>query len=74
MGPLSKRRRSSIADGTLEEPGKAGARTPRSGRRTAHYGLALLFVALGVGLAAALFLTLGNAHAALWLVGAGAAF
>ena len=41
-------------------------RDPRNrpiNRHTIRYGLVLLFVALGVGLAAALFLTVGAAHA-----------
>ena len=63
MGPWSRRRRSGIADGTLEALGKAGPSSPRSSRRRIPYGLALLLVALGVGLAAALFLTIGSARA-----------
>ena len=38
-------------------------RNRQSNRYAIRYGLVLLFVALGVGLAAALFLTVGAAHA-----------
>ena len=40
-------------------------RNRRSNRYTIRYGLVLLFVALGVGLAAALILTIGTARASL---------
>ena len=65
-----RRRRSDIGRGAFPatEPGDAQQRP-----RRIPYGLCLLFLALIAGLAAALVLTIGNAHAAAWLLGAIAA-
>ena len=46
----------------------------RRNRRRVSYGLGLLLLALSVGLAAALFLTVGTANAELLVVGVNAAF
>ena len=46
----------------------------RKNRRRVSYGLGLLLVALCVGLAAALLLTIGSAHADVFLGGGNAAF
>lgn len=63
--------KSGVDSGDIVEPNSSNR---RSGQSTIRYGLALLFVALGVGLAAALFLTIGTAHAAIFLAGANPAF
>ena len=54
------RRKSGVDSVAIAEP---DPRHRQSNRYTIRYGLVLLFVALGVGLAAALFLTVGSAHA-----------
>ena len=66
-----RRRRSDIGGDAFRASGPVSG---RKGRRRIPYGLGLLFLALIAGLAAALFLTIGNPHAAVWLVGASAAF
>lgn len=54
------RRKSGVESIGMAEP---DPRNRQSNRYTTRYGLILLFVALGVGLAAALFLTVGTANA-----------
>ena len=66
-----RERRSDIGGDALRASGPIGGRT---GRRRIPYGLGLLFLALIAGLAAALVLTIGNAHAVVRLLGAGAGF
>ena len=46
----------------------------RRNRRRVSYGLGLLLLALSVGLAAALFLTVGTANAEAFVVGVNATF
>ena len=52
----------------------SGAGLDRRIKRRVSYGLGLLLLALSVGLAAALFLTVGTANADVFLVGTIAAF
>ena len=73
-GHLRDRQRSGIANGTRAEPSETDPSSVQSSARAIRYGLGLLLVALCVGLAAALFLTIGSAHAEVFLVGAYAAF
>ena len=73
-GHLRDRQRSGIANGTRAEPTETDPNSVQSSRHAIRYGLGLLLVALCVGLAAALFLTIGKAHADVFLVGANAAF
>ena len=73
-GHLRDRQRSGIANGTRAEPSETESSSVQSSVRAIRYGLGLLLVALCVGLAAALFLTIGSAHADVFLVGANAAF
>ncbi len=54
------RRKSGVESIGMAEP---DPRNRQSNRYAIRYGLVLLFVALGVGLAAALFLTVGSARA-----------
>ena len=54
------RHESGVESVAMAEP---DPRNRQSSRYAIRYGLVLLFVALGVGLAAALFLTVGAAHA-----------
>ena len=54
------RRKSGVESVAMAEP---DLRNRQTNRYAIRYGLVLLFVALGVGLAAALFLTVGAAHA-----------
>ena len=54
------RHKSGVESIRMAEP---DPRNRQSNRYAIRYGLVLLFVALGVGLAAALFLTVGVAHA-----------
>ena len=70
-GPLRSRRRSGIGNGALEAPNSSD---DRRNRRRVSYGLGLLLLALIVGLAAALFLTVGTANAGVFLLGVTAAF
>ena len=70
-GSLHFRRRSGIANGDLAE---SNLRSSERNRHSVRFGLALLLVALSVGLAAALFLTIGNAHADIFLLSANASF
>lgn len=55
--PLRRERTSGIESGTPVEPVGFDRNGGQSGRRGLHYGLGLLFLALSVGLAAALILT-----------------
>ena len=73
-GHLQDRQRSGIANGTRAEPSETDPSSVQSSAHAIRYGLGLLLVALCVGLAAALFLTVGKAHADVFLVGAYAAF
>ena len=73
-GHLRDRQRSGIANRTRAEPTETDPSSAQSSARAIRYGLGLLLVALCVGLAAALFLTIGSAHADVFLVGANAAF
>ena len=57
---MYSRRKSGVESVAMAEP---DPRSRQSNRYTTRYGLILLFVALGVGLAAALFLTVGTANA-----------
>lgn len=72
--PAQHRRTSGTVNGTLTEPVGSDPNSVRSNRRAVHFGLGLLFLALSVGLAAALFLTIGTARAAVFLMGVNAAF
>ena len=63
VGPRDRRRRDGIAKGQGAGTATADPGSIHGSRRAARYGLGLLFVALCVGLAAALFLTIGRAHA-----------
>ena len=63
LGLRDRRRRDGIATGNRAGTATADPGSFHSGRRAARYGLGLLFVALCVGLAAALLLTIGRAHA-----------
>ena len=66
--------RRDVASGTRAEPMGSDPSSLRSDRRAVRYGLGLLLVALCGGLAAALLLTIGSAHADVFLIGANAAF
>ena len=68
---MYSRRKSGVESIGMAEP---DPRNRQSNRYAIRYGLVLLFVALGVGLAAALFLTVGTANADVFMVGANAAF
>ena len=57
---MYSRRKSGVESVAMAEP---DPRNRRSNRYTIRYGLILLFVALVVGLAAALLLTVGSARA-----------
>ncbi len=70
-GPLRSQRRGGIGNGAFEAPNPSDDRRVR---RRVSYGLGLLLLALSVGLAAALFLTIGTANADVFLVGVNAAF
>ena len=72
--PARRRRASGTANGTLTEPIVSDPNSVRSNRRAVHFGLGLLLLALSVGLAAALFLTIGTARADVVLMGITAAF
>ena len=63
VGPRARRRRDGIATGRGAETATADPGSFYNGRRAVRFGLGLLFVALCVGLAAALLLTIGRAHA-----------
>ena len=69
-GHLRSTRSDSIGKGALAAP---TPRDDRRNRRRVSYGLGLLLLALSVGLAAALFLTVGTANAADFIAGANAA-
>ena len=73
-GDPRQRHGSGIAIGAGAESTGSNPSSLQSNRRTVRYGLGLLLVALCVGLAAALFLTIGSAHADVFLVGANTAF
>ena len=68
---MYSRRKSGVESFAMAKP---DPRNRRSNRYTIRYGLILLFVALVVGLAAALFLTVGTANAADFIAGASAEF
>ena len=72
--PAHHRRTSGSANGTLAEPIGSDPDSVRNSRRAVRLGLGLLLLALSVGLAAALFLTIGTAGADVLPVGANAAF
>ena len=55
--PRRRGHTSGIESGTPAEPIGSDPNADRSGRRGLHYGLGLLLLALSVGLAAALILT-----------------
>ena len=73
-GALHQADGSGIAYSTRTEAAASDPNSLRSSRRAVRYGLGLLLVALCVGLAAALFLTIGTARADVFLVAANAAF
>ena len=70
-GPSRSRRNGSVGSGTVAGFGPS---EERKNKRRVSYGLGLLLLALSVGLAAALFLTIGTANADVFLVGMIAAF
>ena len=70
-GPPRSRHSSDVGSGTLAASNRG---EDRKNRRRVSYGLGLLLVALCVGLAAALLLTIGSAHADVFLACANAAF
>ena len=72
--PPRQRRRSGAATAMHAGPAESNPSSSRSNRRAVRFGLGLLFLALCVGLAAALFLTVGGAYADVFLVGINAAF
>ena len=59
-GHMHSRHKHGAESSAIAEPDPSDRRHNRS---TIRYGLVLLFVALSVGLAAALFLTVGTSHA-----------
>lgn len=56
------------------EPAELKPSSSHSNRRAVRFGLGLLFLALCVGLAAALFLTVGGAYADVFLLSFNTAF
>ena len=68
---MYSRRKSGVESVAMAEP---DPRNRRSNRYTIRYGLILLLLALSVGLAAALFLTVGTANAADFIAGASVEF
>ena len=68
---LHGRRSNSFANGALVE---SSSSDNRRNRHRVAFGLGILLFALSVGLAAALFLTIGTANAELLVVGVNAAF
>ena len=70
-GPPRSRHSGDVGSGVLAASNQG---EDRKNRRRVSYGLGLLLVALCVGLAAALLLTIGGAHADVFLVGVNAAF
>ena len=72
--PPRQRRRSGAATAVHAEPAAFKPSSSRSDRRAVRFGLGLLFLALCVGLAAALFLTVGAPRADVLLMGVNAAF
>ena len=70
-GPPRSRHSSDVGSGILAASKPSAY---RRSKRSVSYGLGLLLVALCVGLAAALLLTIGSAHAVVFLGGGNAAF
>lgn len=71
LGSLRSRHGSDFGNGALAA---SSSSDDRRGRRRVSYGLGLLLLALSVGLAAALFLTVGTANAGVFMTGVNAAF
>ena len=72
--PRRREHTSGIESGTRAEPIGLDSNGDRSSGRGVRYGLGLLLLALGAGLAAALILTVGAAHADVLLMGVNAGF
>ena len=68
---LQSRRSSDVGSGAVAASNQGEG---RKNRRRVSYGLGLLLVALCVGLAAALLLTIGNTHADVFLACANTEF
>lgn len=74
MVPPRQQRRSGIATDLRSEPTETSPSSLPGSRHAVRYGIGLLLVALCVGLAAALFLTIGTARAGVFLVSTNALF
>ena len=70
-GPPRSQHSSGIGNGAVAESRPSN---DRRSRQRVSYGLGLLLLALIVGLAAALFLTIGTANAYVFMLGVNAAF